>query len=236
MNENNMELMSENDLQLLNIISRIVTLRRKRTSTKTIQKLIYLVQEAGCSLGFDFDYSINYYGPFSEGLNFELYKLDCQGYIQTDISPMWITGTAVDDSQTPLDEVADKIIKEFVRYTDEKLEQYATILYVTRGKQKVTWTQTINAVKRIKGKKYSNAVIAQAINKMRGTFKIEFEKRDTVWQIRRAQVHEYEDSVVYEGAETDARQLWDIYNKDSFGLYKVTFELVEGNGDKCQQQ
>ena len=55
-----------------------------------------------------------------------------------------------------------------------------------------------------------------------------------VWQIRRKRCWDSGGPVHREGTEEQMRREWDEFYKlsDAYGLYRVTYELIDGEGDR----
>jgi hypothetical protein len=155
----------ESNQDLLSIIGNLEEFRDKYTSKKTIQKLVYLIQEAGHDVGFD--YSMTFYGPYSGGLDYALYELENDEMIRSNFTPEQTWITCIAPELPPLDTLADKVIAEYGRYPNDMLEQYTTVLYVIRESQGKSKEEILGAVKRIKGEKYSSMDITRAIAKLR---------------------------------------------------------------------
>jgi|GEM_PF-4542931 len=61
-------------------------------------------------------------------------------------------------------------------------------------------------------------------------------KKVEVWQIRRKYGYDDDGPVHREGTKEEMRKEWDEHYKVAFsrrlGLYKVTYELMDGEGDR----
>jgi uncharacterized protein YwgA len=144
---------------------------------KALQKLIYLVEKKGVDLGFNF--SIHYYGPYSSTLDDAVHSLQMQGVIDivpdgmshrihvTELSDMMESTTL---SQTEEQEIED-VLRTFGRMTAFDLELITTTDFVARALRQSGKTcmddDIIEGVRRIKGDKFSQDKMTQAIIQLR---------------------------------------------------------------------
>ena len=155
-------------LSLLKSIQEASDSDNKRPCKKTVQKLAYLIQEKDINLGLD--YTIHFYGPYSEDLDLEIRYLNSRGDIQIDFENRSGHLLSVDDESYDsielLEPNAQKIIKMFCSKKPSELELIATTLYVQREQQYTDINTIIDGVVKIKGEKYSRNKIETAIGEL----------------------------------------------------------------------
>lgn len=161
----------DNINQLMPIIKKIAGYQPP--GKKALQKLIYLVEKKGVDLGFDF--SIHYYGPYSSKLDDAVHSLQMQGVIEivpdgmshrihlTELSDM-MESTALSQSD---EQKIEDVLKTFARMNAFDLELIITTDFVARalcqsGKP-CKDDDIIEGVRRIKGDKFSQEKMTQAI-------------------------------------------------------------------------
>jgi uncharacterized protein YwgA len=155
----------DNNKMILSIAKKIYEVSGELPGKKTMQKMVYLIEQSGVDLGFD--YSIHFYGPYSADLDYAIQYLDYQGELDIEITPSVHKISVTDVSGLPeLCEKASRVIAEFGRRSPGQLELLSTALYVQRETAAETEAQIINSVVRIKGEKYSSEAIAKAINEL----------------------------------------------------------------------
>lgn len=165
----------DNINKLVPIIKKITGLQQP--GKKALQKLIYLVEKKGVDLGFDF--SIHYYGPYSSTLDDAVHSLQMQGVIEivpdgmshrihlTELSDM-MESTALSQSD---EQKIEDVLRAFGRMTAFELELITTTDFVARtlrqsGKPCMD-DNIIEGVRRIKGDKFSQEKMTQAIFQLR---------------------------------------------------------------------
>ncbi|MDR1992843.1 MAG: hypothetical protein LBQ98_05000 [Nitrososphaerota archaeon] len=140
---------------------------------KVVQKVIYLIQETGEDLGFD--YSIHFYGPYSAKLDSEIRYRYNRGDLNIDFTAHGHM-LSVDDSLDipPVNSSIQEIITHFCSKNPSELELLATTLYIQRAIPHADKENILNNVLRIKGDKYSKTEIKEAIKELknRGYFQI----------------------------------------------------------------
>ena len=142
---------------------------------KKFQKLVYLVENVGnVSLGFD--YEIYFYGPYSSELDNVLAALAGEGLIHYDYQDYshLICIDEVDESNEGSDffqsdltddelKVIDNIFSDFADKSPAELELLTTAHFAFKNIQDKSAGNIINGVKKIKGSKYSDDKIKQAL-------------------------------------------------------------------------
>jgi uncharacterized protein YwgA len=159
--------MENNYLVIKSIVKRIQSIAKTRPCKKTVQKVVYLIEEAGEELGFK--YGIHFYGPYSSDLDYAIQYLNRYGELEIDITPFKHEISVKDDIEdnelSSLSNKTDKIIAQFGTKSASELELLATTLYVQRKMKTVQTTDAIvKSVKQIKGTKYSDIEINGAVS------------------------------------------------------------------------
>ena len=120
---------------------------------KTLQKIVYLVEEGGIDLGCKF--GIHFYGPYSADLDYAVHTLDMEGILNISYSGMEHNISLCEGVKDYYsNENINKIIAEYVGDSPSELELIATALYVYR-KSDNNKAAILEGVKKIKGNKYS---------------------------------------------------------------------------------
>lgn len=139
---------------------------------KTVQKMVYLIEESGEDLGFT--YGIHYYGPYSSDLDYAIQSLNGYGNLSIDITDrghIISVNCQNKKKHDSLDSRTLEIINKFGDKSASQLELIATSLYIQRRLQDQNATihseDIVNGVKRIKGDKYSNSLIEQSIQDLK---------------------------------------------------------------------
>jgi uncharacterized protein YwgA len=151
--------------KVLSIIKTIQKVSGEAPCKKTLQKIVYLIQEANEDLGYD--YSIHYYGPYSADLDSEIrYQHNC-GVIDISVDGYSHRLSVGDFSESvPIENspTVERIISKFGEKSPSELELLATTLYVQRSISNNHRDEISKGVKRIKGSKYSDEEITESIN------------------------------------------------------------------------
>ncbi len=159
--------MSGNDLMILDIVRSLERAAGKAPCKKTLQKIVYLLEEAGA--GPEFDYTIHFYGPYSADLDYEVQSLASQGILNinyTDYGHLISAGVEGENGWDTLSRRGKEIVSNFGTETPSKLELVATTLFVQRAKKSTDAAQILPGVKKIKGAKYSDREIREAIDEL----------------------------------------------------------------------
>lgn len=140
---------------------------------KTVQKIVYLIEEAGGNLGFD--YSIHFYGPYSSELDYEIQNMNAKGFLKISYTEH---GHLISASTKPhkisLDQISQRVVEHYGIQKPSDLELLATALFVQREINALKLDDIVAGVKKIKGSKYSEKQIHSAIYDLveQGYFKI----------------------------------------------------------------
>ena len=155
-----------NNSAIVNIIESI-TKKNGAPCKKTLQKMVYLIEKKGVSIGCD--YGIHFYGPYSSDLDFAVREMCDEGVLMIEYSSMEHYIKIVDKSLIEPYEngIIDEVINQFGRETPAELELLATALYIY---YQVADAQRIKpGVLKIKGSKYSEKRIDSAIARLKET-------------------------------------------------------------------
>jgi len=146
-----------------------------------LQKIVYLIERNGVNL--DFDYSIYYYGPYSSLLDYSIQSLELEGAIEleqdgftqriynTDIGKGLIAENGFSGfSQIELEKI-NFVLDNFANFSARQLELSTTTDYVAveikERHGNFDDDLIINGVKNIKGSKFSDTEIANAIKDLK---------------------------------------------------------------------
>lgn len=150
---------------VLSLIKSIQEIAGKAPCKKTVQKIAYLIQEAHEDLGFD--YSIHFYGPYSADLDSEIRYLCSCGDLAIKIEDYGHMLSVADSLDVPpSNNTIQKIISSFCSKSPSDLELLATTLYVQREITGATSKDIIDGVVKIKGTKYLESQIREAITEL----------------------------------------------------------------------
>lgn len=158
---------------IVRVINRI-TKRNGAPCKKTLQKIVFLIEAKNVDLGCD--YGIHFYGPYSADLDFAVRELNDEDILRIDYTPTEHRISVVMDSfesddNDNVDPTANCVIDEFSKETPSELELIATALYV------YLQVKDVNRIKmeviKIKGNKYSDSRIDNAIKRLKKTGYIE---------------------------------------------------------------
>lgn len=155
----------ENDQVLLSIIKQIQS--KCKPCKKTVQKIIYLIEEAGEDLGYR--YEIHFYGPYCRDLEYSIFKLHNYGDLEVDFTPYGHYVSVVSERTVELNDTTAKVIDIFGSKDPSELELITTTLYVQRRLDSIEKSDVLEGIKRIKGSKYSDDQIYQAMSELKNS-------------------------------------------------------------------
>lgn len=153
------------DQRLLSIIQKIQS--NGKPCKKTVQKMVYLIEEAGEDLGYE--YGIHFYGPYSPDLDYSIQKLYNYGDLDVEITPYGHYISVISKITEKLSKIMNKVIDNFGSKNPSELELITTTLYVQKKLESVTEPDVLEGVKRIKGSKYSDEEICQAMSELKNS-------------------------------------------------------------------
>lgn len=134
---------------------------------KTLQKMVFLIEKKNIDLGCR--YGIHFYGPYSADLDFAVRELCDEGVLEIQYTPLEHRITVSDEAKKNEyhNDMIDEIIAEFAKDTASELELLATALYVYQTDNNKS--EVLPRVIKIKGTKYSNQRINNAIQRLEHT-------------------------------------------------------------------
>ena len=140
---------------------------------KAGQKMFYFFERFGVDLKLR--YGIHFYGPYSSKLDDMMYQLDCQGYINIDISGHTHTITGgnqkiTEELLTPEEkDVVECVLQTFEHKTPMELEALSTMDYVANSllHKGVTDEEIIAKFKQIKNTKFDQNTIDNCLRELK---------------------------------------------------------------------
>ena len=158
-----------NNIAIVNIINKLETIN-SAPCKKTLQKIIYLIENKGVNLGCN--YGIHFYGPYSSDLDFAVRELSDDGilniqYTLTEHRISVSKETNFLEKHTFDNSTVDDVINEFSKDSPSELELIATTLYVYLQVKDID--KVMPGVIKIKGSKYSTTRIQSTIDRLQRT-------------------------------------------------------------------
>ena len=152
------------------VVKKIGEIRKEKPGKKMLQKMIFLIKYRNVNLGYD--YGLHFYGPYSQSLDQETLLLSTDGVIKIDFMAnshlMSINDEEFDVEPEGLDcmkvEAIDEVIVRFKKYNPAKLELLTTAMYAFEHLQDKSRGSVIEGVKKIKGSKYQDSQIKEALD------------------------------------------------------------------------
>ncbi|ADL43325.1 hypothetical protein COB47_2066 [Caldicellulosiruptor obsidiansis OB47] len=149
-----------------------------KVGKKFLQKVVYLLQRKGLNLNYNF--SIHYYGPYSSQLEYDIHRLEMNRLVRIDpkdgytheIIPEEVSDDEKYLSHHDIEMIDSKEIKDLIKnlssFNASELELIATVDYVInqlkiRGTDELNKKEIIEKVKKLKGNKYTEKKIEEAI-------------------------------------------------------------------------
>ena len=142
-----------------------ITQKRSAPCKKTLQKIVFLIEEKGVDIGCD--YGIHFFGPYSADLDYAVREMCDDGILKIEYTSMEHIISVVNESTdiNSIDPSIDEVISEFAYDSASELELIATALYVY---SKVNDIKKVKqGVIKIKGAKYSETRIDSAIDRLK---------------------------------------------------------------------
>jgi len=149
------------------IIKNIQSISGDCPGKKTLQKLVFLIEQKGIDLGCE--YGLHFYGPYSAVLDAAASSLDEEGIISFDysgyshrmsVNPDWDIKSEVSEDQ---EKTISDVLTRYKDWNPSKLELLTTAIYAYDNLQEKTRESVIGGVKKIKGSKYSQDEINNVI-------------------------------------------------------------------------
>lgn len=135
-----------------------------------------MLQRKGINLGYSF--SIHYYGPYSSQLEFDVYRLEIQGLIKINSNGYTheiVPENSIQEEQHSVEnleglkeETIENLIERLCSFSAYELELIATVDYIINQLKmskmnKLSKQEIIEKVKKLKGSKYTDQKITEAI-------------------------------------------------------------------------
>lgn len=154
------------------IIKRINEIWEKEPGKKTLQKIVFLIEQKGIDLGYE--YGLHFYGPYSGTLDAVTTFLSADGVIEFDYSGyshlMSINEenftVGPDGLSNEQRKTIDELIEYFRGWSPSELELLTTAIYAYNHLEDKSKTSIINGVQKIKGLKYSKEQIQHSLKEL----------------------------------------------------------------------
>lgn len=152
------------------VIKSISTILGENPGKKTLQKLVFMIEEKGVDLNFE--YGLHFYGPYSSSLDSATTLLSTDGIISFDysgyahrmeVNEKWDIESTLSKEQE--DTIKD-VITHFKGRSPSQLELLTTTIYAYNNLTDKSKDSVINGVRKIKGSKYSLKEIENALNEL----------------------------------------------------------------------
>jgi len=159
--------MSKTLNSVVEIVGRI-TAENGPPCKKSLQKIVYLIEQKGAKLGFE--YGIHFYGPYSAALDYSIQQLCSNGLLKIEYTDgghiISKTEKTSGGSKADYLKIVDNVIEEFAKDTPSDLELLSTALYAAKNLDSIEKEDIIAGVEKIKGSKYSKEQINAAIDRL----------------------------------------------------------------------
>ncbi len=151
------------------VVKRINDIWNEKPGKKTLQKLVFLIEQKGINLGYD--YELHFYGPYSGTLDAITTFLSSDGVINFDYSGyshlMSVNEENFNVSPEGLSSeqksTIDDLIKHFCGQSPSELELLTTAIYAYNHLEDKLKENVIGGVQKIKGSKYSKEQILRSL-------------------------------------------------------------------------
>lgn len=151
------------------IIKQIYEIRGEKPGKKTLQKLIFLIEQKGINL--EYEYGLHFYGPYSGTLDSTTAFLNADGIVKFDYSRnshLMSINEEFDVSSENLsveqENEINTLIDHFKEMSPSDLELLTTAIYAYNNLEDKTEESIINGVKKIKGSKYTTNQITNSLS------------------------------------------------------------------------
>ena len=157
--------MNKQSNSIVEIVDQI-TKTQEAPCKKTLQKIVYLIEQKGANLGFD--YGIHFYGPYSATLDYTVQQLCADGYLKIEYKNEGhiiskISDVSISGNQNYVS-IINNVVNQFGNMSPSELELISTALFVARNLDNINMDSIRSGVKKIKGAKYSDEQIGESIN------------------------------------------------------------------------
>ncbi|MCI8946228.1 MAG: hypothetical protein HFI91_04100 [Lachnospiraceae bacterium] len=154
--------MGEQGEIILQITEKLTEISGSAPCKKKVQKMIYLIEEKGIDIGFP--YKIYIYGPYSADLDYKICELKAEGCLDIQQSNRGhMLKCITQPGSSLISDRMNEIISIFGKKNARTLELIATTLYAERYVEHKNRENIIKAVKKIKGEKFPEEKITDAI-------------------------------------------------------------------------
>ncbi|MEW6064680.1 hypothetical protein P378_01220 [Desulforamulus profundi] len=166
------------ELKLIYVINEIC--KYVNPGKKAMQKLIYFLQEKGFQLGYN--YGIHHYGPFCSSVENDIQKLEMDGVVVREqyrnsliIKPSQYLNLYLNDAgEIPLSSkergALDFVLTSLCNMTPMELELLSTVHFIVKELIEKEGTanhiKVVQTVENIKGDKFSESEIEDAVKKL----------------------------------------------------------------------
>ena len=149
------------------VINQIYQMRNDNAPVKkTVQKMIYLIQNAGIDLGYD--YHLYFYGPYSSDLDEDTVNLALDNVIAMNYGEWGHKLTPQNGNVLLIDGIDPEPVKEIIshysHWSPRRLELLATAVYAHEHGKGKDAESILMRVKKIKGDKYGDNEIRDILN------------------------------------------------------------------------
>lgn len=146
---------------------------RKKLGRTILQKLIYFLKEKEVPLSFE--YSLHYYGPYSQDLSESLQWLQAEDVVKDQSKgpdSAYVPGIKINEvirlhskELNKYDEQINFVVETFISKDSSQMELLATTFFVDHSAiSAANIERTIREVKRIKGNKFTETEITEAVS------------------------------------------------------------------------
>jgi hypothetical protein len=151
------------------IIKRINEIWGENPGKKTLQKIVFLIEQKGINLNYQ--YGLHFYGPYSSTLEAITTFLSVDGIIKFDYSG-YSHRMSIDENFDVLpdglssnqENEIDNLIARFKGRSPSDLELLTTAIYAYNNLEDKAKESVINGVLKIKGSKYTPEQIRHSLN------------------------------------------------------------------------
>ncbi len=152
------------------VVDQISTITGASPVKKALQKTIYLLEQKGVDLGFD--YILHFYGPYCAELDQETTALSSDGIIRFDYGRFGHRISINKDMDEPIEtdlsatelNTIQEVIERYSHRGPSDLELLTTAIYAYEHINSKTPDEVTASVKKIKGEKYNDKEIKWALS------------------------------------------------------------------------
>lgn len=159
-----MSYMDDQEKVVLQIVNQLTKVSQAPCKKK-VQKVVYLIEEKGIDLGFD--YKIYMYGPYSEDLDYTICSLKAGYRLDITYGNSGHILKCLKEPEENMPEEMLNVIQVFGKKTPMDLEVITTALFAQRNIKNKSDDNIVESVKKIKGNKFPDKKIMEAIQFLR---------------------------------------------------------------------